>query len=91
MQRLKAKMQHLSPKTANNALTVLAKMLRVAVEWKVIDKMPATVRLLKVTHNEMEFYEESDLERLVEAAGRWTRSPTWPCCSAAMRACGWER
>lgn len=32
VQRLKAKMQHLSPKTANNALTVLAKMLRVAVE-----------------------------------------------------------
>ncbi|HYR19588.1 MAG TPA: site-specific integrase, partial [Myxococcales bacterium] len=54
----------------NNALTVLAKMLRVAVEWKVIDRMPATVRLLKVTHNEMEFYEESDLERLVEAAGK---------------------
>ena len=61
-------MQHLSPKTANNALTVLAKMLRVAVEWKVIDRMPATVRLLKVTHTEMEFYEEHDLERLVEAA-----------------------
>ena len=68
VQQLKAKMQHLSPKTANNALTVLAKMLRVAVEWKVIDKMPATVRLLKVTHTEMEFYEEHDLERLLEAA-----------------------
>ena len=68
VQQLKATMQHLSPKTANNALTVLAKMLRVAVEWKVIDKMPATVRLLKVTHTEMEFYEEHELERLVEAA-----------------------
>src|SRR5207253_166527 len=29
VQQLKATMQHLSPKTANNALTVLAKMLRV--------------------------------------------------------------
>ena len=68
VQQLKANMQHLSPKTANNALTVLAKMLRVAVEWKVIDRMPASVRLLKVTHTEMEFYEEHELERLVEAA-----------------------
>ena len=68
VQQLKANMQHLSSKTANSALTVLAKMLRVAVEWKVIDRMPASVRLLKVTHKEMEFYEEHDLERLVEAA-----------------------
>ena len=68
LQQLKANMQHLSPKTANNALTVLAKMLRVAVEWKVIDRMPATVRLLKVTHTEMEFYQEHDLARLLEAA-----------------------
>src|SRR5438046_3180281 len=68
VQVLKANRPHRSPKTANDALTVLAKMLRVAVEWKVIDRMPANVRLLKVTHAEMEFYEEHDLERLVEAA-----------------------
>jgi len=33
-----------------------------------------TVRLLKVTHNEMEFYEEPDWSGSSTLQGRWTRS-----------------
>ena len=54
--------------TDDDVQRLKAKMLRVAVEWKIIERMPASVRLLKVTHKEMEFYEEHDLERLVAAA-----------------------
>lgn len=67
VQRLKARMKHLSPKTVNNALTLLSKILKVAVEWKLIDRMPATIRLLKAAQTEMEFYEEEDFARLSTA------------------------
>ncbi len=70
VQRLKATMESKNPKTVNNALTVLSKMLKVALEWKVIDRMPATIRLLKPGNTEMEFYEEEDFERLVEGAAQ---------------------
>lgn len=44
VQRLKATMGTKNPKTVNNALTLLSKMLKVALEWKVIDRLPATIR-----------------------------------------------
>jgi len=69
VQRLKSSMEGKSGKTVNNALTVLlGKMLRVALEWNVLDAMPCTVRLLKTQHPEMEFYEEDEYVRLVEGA-----------------------
>jgi len=68
VQRLKSSMEGKSAKTVNNALTVLGKMLRVALEWDVLDVMPCTVRLLKTKHPEMEFYEEDEYARLVEGA-----------------------
>ena len=66
VQRLKAAFEKKSAKTANNALTVLGKMLRVAVEWGVLKEMPCAVRLLKTKNVEMEFYEEEDFARLEE-------------------------
>jgi integrase len=68
VQRLKSAFVKLKPKTVNNILTVLGKLLRVAEEWRVIAKMPCRVRLLKQTAREMEFYDFSDYARLVEAA-----------------------
>src|SRR5471030_691409 len=68
VQGLKATMESKNPKTVNNALTVLSKMLKIALEWKVIDRLPATIRLLKVAHAEMEFYEEDQFVQLVDAA-----------------------
>jgi len=70
IQRLKARMERKNAKTVNNALSVLSKMLKVAVEWKKIDRLPAAIRLLKPGTSEMAFYEEEDYERLVEAAAQ---------------------
>jgi len=41
IQRLKARMERKNVKTVNNALSVLSKMLKVAVEWKEIRSVPA--------------------------------------------------
>jgi integrase len=68
VQHLKAKLSARSPKTVNNVLTVLGKLLKVAVKWKVIDAMPCAVELLKVSSNTAQFYEPHEYRRLVEAA-----------------------
>jgi integrase len=57
-----------SRKTVNNVLTVLNKLLKVALRWKVIDAMPCTIELGKVSHAVVSFYEFDEYERLVEAA-----------------------
>jgi integrase len=52
----------------NNVLTVLNTMLRKAVEWDVIDRMPCTIRLLPVPLPSAPFHDFDDFERLVQAA-----------------------
>jgi integrase len=59
---------HLSPKTVNNFLSVLNKLLDVAVEWKVIDRKPCRIRLLKVPESAFAFYDFGDYDRLIRAA-----------------------
>ena len=49
IQRRKARLHDRSAKTVNNVLTVLNTMLKKAVEWAVLDRMPCVVRLLKVS------------------------------------------
>ena len=68
VQHLKAKLHELKPKTVNGVLNVLSKLLKVAVEWGVIDVMPCTIRLLKSAAPTMPFYDFDDYARLVEAA-----------------------
>lgn len=68
VQKLKADLADLSPKTVNNVLCVLNTMFKVALEWGVIDAMPARVKLLKVSPSDVPFYEPHEYERLVEAA-----------------------
>lgn len=68
IQQLKSRLSTKSPKTVNNILTTLNTLLKVAVEWKVLDEMPCTIRLLKVTRPVMEFHDFEAFERLVEAA-----------------------
>lgn len=62
--------QKLKPKSVNNVVTVLSKMLKVGVEWRVIEAMPCRIRLLKSAKPVVEFYEDEELERLVSAAGK---------------------
>src|SRR5438128_4268028 len=68
VQRLKAKLVHLNPKTVNCILTVLTKLLKVAVEWQVMQTLPVTVKLLRHSLPELPFYEPEDFERLVDGA-----------------------
>ena len=68
VQRLKCDLEAKSPKTVNNVLSVLSILLKKAVEWDVIDRMPCTVKLLPVPKGSTDFYDFGEYERLVEAA-----------------------
>jgi integrase len=43
-------------------------LLKKAVEWNVIERMPCTIRLLPIHKPSMGFYDFDEYERLVEAA-----------------------
>ena len=68
VQRLKTALGAKAPKTVNNVLTVLSGLLKAAVEWNVIDRLPCTVRLLKVPRSSAAFHDFETYERLVETA-----------------------
>jgi integrase len=68
VQRLKMQLRTKAPKTVNNVLTVLNVLLKKAVEWEVIDRVPCTIRLLPIAKPSASFHDFDDYERLVEAA-----------------------
>ena len=68
VQRLKAQLEFKSPKTVNNVLAVLSVLLKKAVEWEVIERMPCTVKLLRVDKGTAAFHDFDEYERLVEVA-----------------------
>ncbi len=61
-------MSHLQAKSANQALVVLKAILNVAVDWGVIEKLPAKITLLRVDEKAPDFYGFEDYERLLTAA-----------------------
>jgi integrase len=65
---VKRKMVTKQPATVNNVLTTLSQALKCALEWGVIDKMPAKVRLLKTQKGLPRFYDFEEFEWLVDAA-----------------------
>lgn len=69
VQRIKSALTHLSAKTVNNILSTLGKMLRIAVEWKVIGEAPCPVHLLpRPAKKRMHFHSPEEYERLVAKA-----------------------
>ena len=68
VQNLKRHLATRAPKTVNNVLTVLNTMLKKAVEWDVIERMPCTIRLLPVPKASAGFHDFGDFECLVTAA-----------------------
>lgn len=68
VQRLKHRLLKKAPKTVNNILTVLNVILKKAVEWDVIERMPCTIKLLPVPKRSTRFYDFDEYERLVAAA-----------------------
>jgi integrase len=68
VQQLKAALAARAPKTVNNVLTVLNTMLKKAIEWGEIDRMPCVIRLLPIAPRSAPFHDFDDFERLVDAA-----------------------
>jgi integrase len=68
VQGLKHALGKKAVKTVNNVLTVLNTLLKKAVEWGVLNTMPCTIKLLKVSKRAVSFYDFDEYERLVEAA-----------------------
>jgi integrase len=65
---LKAALSERAPKTVNNVLSVLSVVLRTAVEWGVIARVPCSIKLLKAPKSEASFHGFDEFERLVEVA-----------------------
>src|SRR5215471_16564859 len=57
VQIVKSRLTNRSPKTVNNVLGVLSVLLRKAVEWDVIERMPCVIRLLKTPKPAVRFYD----------------------------------
>jgi integrase len=68
VQRLKAQLEVKSPKTVNNILAVLSILLKKAVEWDVIERMPCRIKLLSIEKDAAAFHDFEEYERLVEVA-----------------------
>jgi integrase len=70
IQRLKSRLAAKTPKTVNNVLTVLNTLLKTAVTWGVIERMPCVIGFLKTPQPSMGFHDVEEFERLVESAQR---------------------
>jgi integrase len=69
VQKLKASLADKAPKTVNNVLVCLSAVLKAAVEWKRLDKLPCRIRLVKVdTRRKPDAYDDEQYEQLVAAA-----------------------
>jgi integrase len=70
VQRLKVTLASLAAKTVNNILTVLNTLLKKAVEWEVISRLPCTVKLLPIARPAVMFHDFEAYERLISEARR---------------------
>jgi len=70
IQRLKHRLQDRSAKTVNNVLTVLNTLLKTAVAWDIIDRMPCTIRLLPIPKPSAQFHDFDAYDRLLAAAAK---------------------
>lgn len=68
VQRLKLALGEKSPKTVNNVLSVLSMVLKQAVEWGVLEKLPCSIRMVRVARTDAAFHDFDAFERLLKAA-----------------------
>lgn len=68
MQRLEQRLHDRSAKTVNNKLTVLNVLLKTAVSWDLIERMPCTIRLLPVPISPASFLDFEEYELAIEKA-----------------------
>ena len=65
VQRLKLALAHRAPKTVNNVLTVLSTLLKKAVEWGELERLPCAIKLLPNPKKTMGFHDFDQYERLL--------------------------
>ncbi len=68
VQKLKLALVHRAPKTVNNVLTVLSTLLKKAVEWGELERLPCTIKLLANPKKTMWFHDFEEYERLLMVA-----------------------
>src|SRR6185312_13474291 len=68
VQRLKLALADRAPKTVNNVLTVLSTLLKKAVEWDELDRLPCTIKLLPNPKRTMGFHGFAEYDRLLTVA-----------------------
>ena len=73
VQKLKLALASRAPKTVNNVLGVLSTLLKKALEWGELDRLPCTIKLLSNPKKTMGFHDFEEYERLLTVAEK--RSP----------------
>jgi integrase len=68
VQRLKLALSERAPKTVNNVLTVLSTLLKKAVEWGELERVPCLVKLLPNPKKTMGFHDFDQYERVLAVA-----------------------
>ena len=68
VQRLKLALTDRAPKTVNNVLTVLSTLLKKAVEWGELDRLPCVIKLVPNPKKTMGFHDFDQYERLLTVA-----------------------
>ena len=68
VQRLKLALAERAPKTVNNVLTVLSTLLKKAVEWGELERLPCAIKLLPNPKKTMGFHDFDQYERLLTVA-----------------------
>ena len=68
VQRLKLALSERAPKTVNNVLTVLSTLLKKAVEWGELERLPCVIKLLPNPKKTMGFHDFDQYERLLTVA-----------------------
>ena len=91
VQRLKLALTHRAPKTVNNVLTVLSTLLKKAVEWGELDRLPCTIKLLPNPKKTMGFHDFDQYERLLTVARKRGTEAYLRVLAGVMRDCGWGR
>jgi hypothetical protein len=84
VQRLKAQLEVKSPKTVNNILAVLSILLKKAVEWDVIERMPCRIKLLPIRRAQRRF----TTSRSTSGSARTSRREGPESDPGSRRACG---
>jgi hypothetical protein len=89
VQRLKMWLRAKAPKTVNNVLAVLSRLLKTAVEWGVLDRMPCAIRLLPAPKGSTAFFDSwstnSWSKRLGYLIGGPTSLRSWAVCRFTLR------